>query len=48
VLQGDAMEKAKQSRDINIIKNYQREINLQTKSIESRKKYTRKIKHKNM
>lgn len=34
-------------RDINIIKNYQREINLSTKMIRSKKIYTRKKKHKN-
>jgi len=33
-------------RDIEILKSYQREINLRTKSIKSKKKYTRKTKHK--
>ena len=34
-------------RDINIEKNYKREIDLSTRVIKSRKKYTRKEKHKN-
>ena len=33
-------------RDLNIEKNYKREINLQTKKIPSKKLYTRKVKHK--
>lgn len=33
-------------RDGNILKSYQREINLQTKSVDSKKKYSRKEKHK--
>jgi hypothetical protein len=32
-------------RDINIIKNYKRELNLKTKVKRSKKIYTRKIKH---
>jgi hypothetical protein len=34
-------------RDLNILKSYQREINLKTKVIKDKKKYSRKIKHKN-
>lgn len=34
-------------RDGNITKNYRREINLQTKAIKDKTKYTRKEKHKN-
>jgi len=34
-------------RDKNIVKNYKREINLQTKVIKDKKKYSRKAKHKN-
>ncbi|WP_257007027.1 hypothetical protein [Helicobacter pullorum] len=33
-------------RDLNIVKNYQREISLQTKVVRDRTKYTRKQKHK--
>jgi len=33
-------------RDFNILKNYKREINLQTKFVKNKKKYTRKIKFK--
>ena len=33
-------------RDLNIVKNYQREINLSTKTISCKKHYTRKKKHK--
>ena len=33
-------------RDLNIIKNYKREINLNTKVVKDKKKYTRKDKHK--
>ena len=33
-------------RDGNIVKNYKKEINLQTKIIKDKPKYTRKIKHK--
>ena len=33
-------------RDYNIVKNYKREVNLQTRKINSKKKYTRKVKHK--
>ena len=33
-------------RDINIIKNYKREINLNTKVVKDKKKYNRKDKHK--
>ena len=35
-------------RDINVIKNYRREISLQTKYVPSKKRYTRKIKHKKL
>jgi hypothetical protein len=35
-------------RDINIIKNYKREVNLRTKVKRSKKVYTRKCKHKNV
>ena len=34
-------------RDGNIVKNYKREVNLQTKVIKDKSKYTRKAKHKN-
>ena len=34
-------------RDRNIENNYRREVNLQTKTIASKKAYTRKKKHKN-
>ena len=34
-------------RDLNILKAFQNEIDLKTKSIPSKKKYTRKEKHKN-
>jgi hypothetical protein len=34
-------------RDLNILKSYQREINLKTKVIKDKKKYSRKTKHKN-
>jgi hypothetical protein len=34
------------SRDINIIKNYKREINLNTKVKRDKTKYSRKVKHK--
>jgi len=40
------MKIRKSIRDENIIKNYQREINLQTKTIDSKKRYNRKMKHK--
>jgi len=33
-------------RDLNILKNFTREINLRTKKIDSKKRYTRKKKHK--
>ena len=33
-------------RDMNILKSYQKEINLNKKVIKSKKVYTRKIKHK--
>lgn len=33
-------------RDGNIVKNYKREINLQTKVIKNKKAYNRKLKHK--
>lgn len=33
-------------RDLNIVKNYKREISLQTKVVRDRTKYTRKQKHK--
>lgn len=33
-------------RDGNILKNYKKEINLQTKIIKDKKKYSRKKKHK--
>ena len=32
-------------REINILKNYKREISLQTRVVRDRTKYTRKIKH---
>ena len=35
-------------RDLNIVKNYQREISLQTKVVRDRTKYTRKQKHKRL
>lgn len=34
------------NRDFNILKNFKREINLRTKIIKDKKKYTRKKKHK--
>lgn len=34
------------SRDKNIYKSYQREINLQTKTVKDKTKYSRKEKHK--
>lgn len=34
-------------RDINILKNFQGELNLQTKTVKDRTKYSRKEKHKN-
>ena len=33
-------------RDLNIVKNFKREINLRTKVIKDKTKYTRKEKHK--
>lgn len=36
----------KKKRDLNIVKNYKREISLQTKVVRDRTKYTRKQKHK--
>ena len=33
-------------RDYNILKNYKREINLKTKVIRDKSKYSRKTKHK--
>jgi len=33
-------------RDINILKSYQREINLKKKIVQSKKVYTRKVKYK--
>lgn len=33
-------------RDVSIIKSYKREINLRTKVVQDKKKYTRKKKHK--
>ena len=33
-------------RDFNILKNYKREINLQTKFVKNKKKYIRKVKFK--
>ena len=33
-------------RDYNILKSYQREINLNSRVVKNKKKYTRKIKHK--
>jgi len=33
-------------RDVNILKNYKRQLNLQTKIIKNKKHYTRKVKHK--
>ena len=41
---GDEMSNKKRNEDIE--KSYRREINLNTKTIESKKKYTRKEKHK--
>lgn len=35
------------NRDVNILKNYKREVNLQTKKMKNKKAYTRKTKHKN-
>lgn len=41
------LEQAKyKQRDINIQKHIKREIDLSTKKVESKKKYSRKIKHK--
>lgn len=41
------MKKQKfKKRDSNIIASYKREINLSTRSVCDRSKYTRKIKHK--
>lgn len=34
-------------RNVNILKNFRREINLQTKVVKNKKLYNRKIKHKN-
>jgi len=34
-------------RDFNIYFSYKREINMKEKTIKSKKKYSRKIKHKN-
>jgi len=34
-------------RDLEILASYRREINLRTKSVKNKKKYTRKTKHKN-
>lgn len=36
----------KTKRDGNVLKNYRREINLQTKRIKDKSKYDRKEKHK--
>ena len=36
----------KKKKDLNIVKNYKREISLQTKVVRDRTKYTRKQKHK--
>ena len=33
-------------RNVDIIKSYQRELNLNTRMVSSKKAYTRKIKHK--
>ena len=33
-------------RDYNILKSYRREINLRTRKVKNKKKYTRKQKHK--
>jgi len=33
-------------RDLNILKSYQREINLNKRIVKSKKVYTRKLKHK--
>ncbi len=33
-------------RDINILKSYQREVDMKEKKVESKKRYSRKIKHK--
>ena len=33
-------------RDFNILKNFKREVNLQTKSVKDKTKYTRKAKHR--
>ena len=37
---------AKQPRDYNILKSYQKEINMTTRVTKNKKHYTRKIKHK--
>lgn len=33
-------------RDLNIVKAFKRELNLRTKSVKNKKKYSRKAKHK--
>ena len=38
--------KSKLQRDNNIIRNFKREINLNTRVVKSKKQYSRKIKHK--
>ena len=37
----------KNIRDLNILKSYKKEINMITKVAKSKKKYNRKVKHKN-
>jgi len=37
----------KETRDLNIKKSYQNEISLRTRVTKNKKKYNRKIKHKN-
>lgn len=39
--------KNKKPRDLSILQNYKREINLNTKVVKDKKKYSRKLKHKN-
>jgi hypothetical protein len=41
-------KKTKKSRDLNILAAYRREIDLREKKIPNKKRYTRKLKHKNI
>lgn len=41
-------KKARKSRNLDILKAYRREINLQTQVIPDKTKYNRKEKHKNI